>query len=108
MASENCNCKLSYIQLCITRLPSYNSLWNKTVQQEVRFYEQLGVSCYSVTACPALRLPSDYVQVANMRTHKRETTRSTKAKETYVEAAKEFLRILADQEKRILNMQLIL
>jgi histone H3/H4 len=46
--------------------------------------------------------------VANVRTHIRETNRSNKAKETYVEAAEEFLLNLAGQEKYLLSMQLTL
>jgi hypothetical protein len=42
-----------------------------------------------VTACPDVILPSDFDQVANMRTQKRKTKRGIMPKETYMETAKE-------------------
>jgi hypothetical protein len=56
---------------------------------------------------PAVILPTDCVQMANVKTHKREANRGSKRKETCVEAAKEFLLNLAGQGKHPLSMQLI-
>jgi hypothetical protein len=43
---------------------------------------------YTVTACSAVILPSDFVQVENMRTYKKKTKRSTTPKEMYTKTAK--------------------
>jgi hypothetical protein len=59
----------------------------------VRYYDYLKVSCYTATAHLAvIRVwVSNFVQVANVRTCKRETKRGPTPKQTYMEAAKEVL-----------------
>jgi hypothetical protein len=40
--------------------------------------------CHTLTACTSLKVPSDYAQVANMRTYRSKTIRRTMPKETYM------------------------